>query len=383
VSRFSREGVLSNEPEKVLKDEIALALSGGGFRATLFHLGTLRRLNELGVLARLGRISCVSGGSVIGGVLAKAWAPLVKAGWSQAAFDEHVSDPVRAFCGRNVDAWAIGEGALLPGTTAANVVTREYRNQLFGNFSLQDLPANVEFVFNATNLQTGRLIRFTRHHVRDYSVGSIERPELELATVVAASSAFPPFLSPLTIDAPGRFEPLEGAIHSGDPEYTEQLHLTDGGVYDNLGLEPVWKASRTVLVSDAGAPFQLVGEVETDWVRQTLRALDVATDQARGLRKRWLVDRYVRGELAGCYWGIDTDIGDYPVAAALPCDPATVGPLASIRTRLNAFDDTEQGQLANWGYVLCDTAIAGHAAHLVPAGASKAAWPYPSQALGA
>lgn len=370
---------MSNEPEKV---EIALALSGGGFRATLFHLGTLQRLNELGLLARLSRISCVSGGSIIGGVLAKAWAPLTKGGWSQAAFNEHVSGPIRSFCGRNVDAWAIGEGALLPGTTASDVITRAYRDHLFDGFALADLPAGLEFIFNATNLQTGRLVRFTRDHIRDHSIGSIEHPKLDLATVVAASSAFPPFLSPLTIDAPGHFEPLKGAVHSGDPRYTKRLYLTDGGVYDNLGLEPVWKSGGTVLVSDAGAPFQFVGEVETDWPRQTLRALDVATDQARGLRKRWLIDRYVRRELAGCYWGIDTDVSAYPVKPTLQCNPSVVGPLASIRTRLNAFDDTEQGRLANWGYVLCDTAIAGHAPLLVPPNAPKASWPFPSRALG-
>lgn len=49
---------------------IGLALSGGGFRATLFHCGALWRLNDLGVLARLDRISSVSGGSITAGVLA-------------------------------------------------------------------------------------------------------------------------------------------------------------------------------------------------------------------------------------------------------------------------------------------------------------------------
>ncbi|WP_162249985.1 patatin-like phospholipase family protein [Methylobacterium sp. Leaf456] len=373
---------MSNVADEITEGRIALALSGGGFRATLFHLGALWRLNELGVLARLDRISCVSGGSVIGGVLAKAWESLVAAQWSQAAFDAHVVQPVRAFCGRNVDAWAIGEGALRPGMSAAEVVAREYRKHLFDDFALQDLPVGVDFVFNATNLQTGRLVRFSREHIRDYSVGSIDEPKLDLGTVVAASSAFPPFLSPLTIAAPGPFVPLAGAVHSNDRDYTDRLHLTDGGVYDNLGLEPIWRTGGTVLVSDAGAPFQLVDAVETDWIRQTLRALDVATDQARGLRKRWLVERYLRGELAGGYWGIDTDITEYPVAAALPCAPSTVRPLASIRTRLDAFDETEQGQLANWGYVLCDTAIAGRAPQLVRGGAPTAAWPFPAQALG-
>ena len=52
------------------EEGIALALSGGGFRATLFHIGACWRLLELGVLSKLKRISSVSGGSIFAGVLA-------------------------------------------------------------------------------------------------------------------------------------------------------------------------------------------------------------------------------------------------------------------------------------------------------------------------
>ncbi|HEX8176058.1 MAG TPA: patatin-like phospholipase family protein [Pyrinomonadaceae bacterium] len=46
--------------------KIGLALSGGGFRASLFHIGVLAKLAELGMLHRVEVISCVSGGSIIG-----------------------------------------------------------------------------------------------------------------------------------------------------------------------------------------------------------------------------------------------------------------------------------------------------------------------------
>ncbi len=55
---------------------IALCLSGGGFRAELFHLGALRRLNELGVLSRLDTISCVSGGSIFAAFMAQRILPM-------------------------------------------------------------------------------------------------------------------------------------------------------------------------------------------------------------------------------------------------------------------------------------------------------------------
>ena len=95
-------------------------------------------------------------------------------------------------------------------------------------------------------------------------------PKLELATAVAASSAFPPVLSPVTIDTSRMaWQRLEGADLYGDANYRGVLQLTDGGAYDNLGLETADDFS-TVLVSDAGAPFGFETSVNTSWLHQPL-----------------------------------------------------------------------------------------------------------------
>ena len=52
--------------ESAWTGKIGLALSGGGFRAALFHIGVLARLAELDVLRRVEVLSCVSGGSIVG-----------------------------------------------------------------------------------------------------------------------------------------------------------------------------------------------------------------------------------------------------------------------------------------------------------------------------
>src|SRR6267378_8596965 len=52
---------------------MALCLSGGGYRAMVFHLGTLWRLNELGLLKGLAKVSSVSGGSITAGMLGLMW----------------------------------------------------------------------------------------------------------------------------------------------------------------------------------------------------------------------------------------------------------------------------------------------------------------------
>jgi len=360
-------------------DQIALALSGGGFRATLFHVGALRRLVELRLLTRIGRFSSISGGSITAGRLAHVWTRLA-ADPSVANFEALVAAPLRDFCGRTIDAGAIAAGLFSPFTSAAEQVEEEYAERLFDS-TLDKLPDDPVFVFGATNLQTGRSFRFTKKYMGDYRIGLVRNPTLPLARAVAASSAFPPVLSPVVIKNPGTFEAVDGADLAGNPAYTRKLYLADGGVYDNLGLETVWNRCRTVLVSDAGAPFGFGETVHTDLVRQTMRALDVATDQSRGLRKRALIDDFKRDERDGTYWGIDTDIANYQLGDALSCKPERVRPLALLRTRLNAFSDQEQGELINWGYALTDAAIRKHAPQLAAAGAPAPQWPMPAWAL--
>src|ERR1039457_2577222 len=86
----------------------------------------------------------------------------------------------------------------------------------------------------------------------DWRVGMIKNPSTDLATAVAASSAFPPFLSPAHLD----LQESDFVASSGHdlqmPPFTTEVVLTDGGVYDNLGLETAWKEYTTVLVSDGG-----------------------------------------------------------------------------------------------------------------------------------
>jgi NTE family protein len=363
---------------KELRAGAALALSGGGFRAALFHLGSLIRLNELGLLTSLTRVSSVSGGSITAGRLAVAWERLQFNGGIAGNLTEEVIAPVRSFCGRDIDKRAVALGSLSPFSTIGDVLTDIYDDDLLENRKLQSLPDVPRFVFNATNLQTGRLFRISKHYMADYRVGQIDAPDLPVARAVAASSAFPPVLSPVTIDTSRMaWQRVEGADLYGDPRYRGVLQLTDGGVYDNLGLETVDDFS-VVLVSDAGAPFGYDTGVDTSWLQQPLRALDIATDQARALRKRYLIDLAAARKQKVAYWGIDTAIADYGLADALPTKTAVTQPLAQIRTRLNPFDATEQALLINWGYALADAAVRRFGPEVAGPGPS---WPVPAHPL--
>src|SRR5262245_37218666 len=102
---------------------IALCLSGGGYRAMLFHLGALWRLNEAGFLKKLDRVSSVSGGSITAGVLGMNWARLTfdQNGVAQQ-FVQQVVAPVRSLAGRTIDEGAIFTGIFTPGTISEKVV---------------------------------------------------------------------------------------------------------------------------------------------------------------------------------------------------------------------------------------------------------------------
>jgi len=178
---------------------MALCLSGGGYRAMLFHLGSLWQLNETGILKSLQRISCVSGGDITAGLLGLKWQQL---GFDSAGvatqFHAEVVEPLRRMAGKTLDEWSVLSGILLPGVSVSDQVAASYRRHLFGDATLQDLPDDPpRFVINATNVQSGALWRFMKPAMRDYRVGEVRRPTVPLAVAVAASSAFPPVLSPM------------------------------------------------------------------------------------------------------------------------------------------------------------------------------------------
>jgi NTE family protein len=364
-----------------------LAMSGGGYRATLFHLGTLMRLNELGYLTKLDRVSSVSGGSITNGLLAVRWNQLNFDAQTGIAgnFNDLVVTPLRDFCSRTIDAFAIGEGylpGLLKGVTqgALNLlgvsdhIEHAYES-LFGKTTLQQISDPPRFIFNATNFCTGVDFRFSKPYAGDYRIGYVPNPDFSIAFAVTCSSAFPPVLSPVVrkID-PASFKPWKGSDLFTQVEYRSQLFLTDGGVYDNLGLETVEKRCQTVLVSDAGGPFSLQTEPSREWVRQSLRAFDVATVQSRALRKRQLLNDLTAARKKGTYWGTTTDINNYGVPC-LPISAASRERLSTMRTRLNAFSEEEQCSLINAGYALCDAAMRKWV--LGPAPPTAADYPYP------
>jgi NTE family protein len=195
-----------------LEDGSALCLSGGGYRAMLFHVGTLWRLYEAGVLRSMKRISSVSGGSISAAVLALNWDDLFAREENQPArFERLIVAPLREMAEETIDSFGVIGGIFLPGMIA-DKIQASYKKHLFGDKTLQDFPAEPRFILNATNVQSGALWRFSKPYMRDYRVGEVKNPTIPVAAAVAASSAFPPVLSPMIM----KLDPTSFTPDSGD-----------------------------------------------------------------------------------------------------------------------------------------------------------------------
>lgn len=374
---------LVHEPARTagVVPEVAIALSGGGYRAMLFHTGVLWRLGQWGFFSGrplvrlddaghsvdvgpLARVSSVSGGSLVSAMLGLAY-PNLRALAGTAfddAFQNEVVTPVRRLAGITLagksalGAWQVIKNVFLPGSVNEHIA-RAYDRHLYRGKTLQDLPDDVRFVINASNLQSGALWRFSRPFMRDWRVGEVRNPRVPLAVAVGASSAFPPVLAPAELS----LRETDYTPQSGDglqhAPFTTHPTLADGGVYDNLGLETCFKRCMTLFVSNAGKPFEPLPSPSRNWASIGARCIDVMDNQVLAQRKRLLVDALRSQQRYGAFWDIQQDIAKHPCQPRLPCPPARTLQLATVDTDLARKASALQERLINWGYASADAAV--------------------------
>jgi NTE family protein len=264
---------------------IGLSLSGGGYRATAFHLGTLKKLNEMGILSRVSVISTISGGSIAGA------AYIV----SRDDFNKFEEDSIKKLSTKNLITQAF---FTYPGSRftiffllflaalvyfirhhqhvvvliiiisfflllyyfqfwifpVSGSIEKLYAKYFTKQERLGDLPESPRLVVGATNLQTARPFVFSKYFMGDSSYAYADIPvrfvarDFPLARAVMASSCVPGAFSPVMIDRK-YFE---------KPELSKENMpiLADGGVYDNQGIHKVMQsgsfACDIVITSDAG-----------------------------------------------------------------------------------------------------------------------------------
>ncbi|PZU49449.1 MAG: patatin [Arsenicicoccus sp.] len=370
----------------------ALCLSGGGFRAALFHLGAVRRLDELGILGSLRTISAVSGGAVLANLLlhpALEWPdPHGRAG-RVGGFEELVAAPLRELTGRNLRTPAL-LSRMLPsgwGRPDASVGVLADGLERAVPWWGSDLREHVRtrgpvVLTGATEIGYGVSWVFADPHsagprgrMGDHRLGHCAPPPgLRIVDAVAASCAYPPFFAPLQLDG-NQLGLVGGAPDPDEPEpvraaIRRRIQLVDGGVYDNLALEPVWADHAVVLVSDGGAVFR--GRPPGSLLSRLWRLLSITSSGGQTARLRWLRAGFARGTLAGATWSLESP-GDLARLPGPELDasvlehyaPEVLGAIHEVRTDLDAFSPGEQMVLERHGYLVADASVRRHSPQAV------------------
>ncbi len=202
----------------------ALCLSGGGFRAALFHLGSLRRLNEAGVLAKITTITSVSGGSIASGLLAKMWRSFQIRNDVIQNLNEYET-ALRDFCSHDLRTAPLLWERLDPRNwptvfsedhSVTDFLAQAYEDRLVKGLRLSDLPVKgvpgePKFIFCASSMQTGVDFELSGERIGDYQIGYASAPEIPLSDAIAASSAFPIAFPPLILKMDRLGSPAESS----------------------------------------------------------------------------------------------------------------------------------------------------------------------------
>jgi NTE family protein len=335
--------VIDGQPKR-----LGLALSGGGFRAAAFHLGVFRQLTTLGLLDKIDVVSCVSGGSIAGGFLAAHWGT------------PDVLDRLATYLAtRSVAVSSVIGGLVDPFHTRLEALAETYDRDLYHGRTLGDLDRAPRIYFNATNLATGNLFFFVAGgggpaEAGEHELGVVATPSFPVSRAVAASSAFPPVFPPLRLLAEV-YPPAAGV---------EYVTLTDGGVYDNMGVNPLFVAKNALdymIVSDAGAPFA-IDERPTESGALVLRAsLDIMMEQIRGLEFDRMKHRHKAGAGPRPLWfSIDSTSGEN--------QPGDAVFASRIRTNLAKLSASELSVLTRHGGSLLQARLDRYAPELLGTG---------------
>lgn len=376
------------------EQDIVLCLSGGGLRATYFHLGVMRWFFEHDLASRIKHIYSVSGGSIVAAHLAHSWLGFL--GDPDAPFDQRRFEALQLFDleadklvqfgssdvrGRVVRRWSLAvlllfpllllnQFAWTPRSLRRFRITRlleaEYGRLLTPSWSLKDLRHKGVPAFNllATCLSTGELCAMSQFGIRRLKsthTKSIGPPNPELrkrppsaAQMVAASSAFPPLFPPVELTA-------ESLGERAQDMQIDTLHLTDGGVYDNLGLGLALQDFRNAegreepifVVSDASAPFDWSMKASfAGLLSRTVRTTDILMKRVAEFEDQTSKSNGTK-ELVRLSIEAVLDGPDYKDALEVSLQSA----LSKLRTDLDAFSKGEMGALAMHGHAVAHSGL--------------------------
>lgn len=312
--------------------KIGLALSGGGVRAAVFHLGVLRRLADQGLLEEVSTLSTVSGGSLVTALI-----------FSHADMRWPTSENFRStilpqlrdllttsdlFTFRAIGFAGLGKYNAKLLLDRAQVLADLLGARWGVRGNLDNLPESPTWWINSTCIETGKNWRFSKREMGDWVFGRHYDPPLSIAEATAASAVVPYVIGALGMNVPSagwyRTNPAtRQPIEKKQPPHAK-VHLWDGGAYENLGLEPIFKQDQPLIgcdfaiCSDASGPLAPPSSPLLSLLRGHLgspRLFDIASDQIRALRSRMFVRALDRGDVRGALIRMGNSVRDIDLKA--------------------------------------------------------------------
>jgi NTE family protein len=367
--------------------KIGLALSGGGIRAAVFHLGVLRRLADENLLEKISDLSTVSGGSLVTATV------LTQRGhqWpTSKEYNTEIYPKIRSlFTTTDLFSFkAIGwiglarfNRRLLTHRASVLADLLHERWGIAGNLS--DLPDRPNWWINATCLATGKNWRFSKREMGDWQFGRHYVPPFRIAEAAAASAAVPYVIGSLSLPLP-----VEGWYET-DPATRKPLkkkelraarvRLWDGGAYENLGLETLFKPGQALIgcdflvCSDASGPLRPPASPIGGLLHGHLsspRLFDVTSDQIRALRSRMFVRDIESGTVRGALVRMGNSVRDIDIRSNRKRDPSAYDRFQADQeaalsllhpTDLKALPENLFDRIARHGYEVTDATLTTHA----------------------
>lgn len=296
--------------------QIGLALSGGGMRAAVYHLGILQAMAEVGLLSRITRISSVSGASICIGLIFscnhQVWP-------SDQEFIDTVLPKVRKLITSKDIQWtSLIKWLCMPyyWDKKVNLLSEVMEKKWGIHCCLQSIPDKPLWIINTTAFETGKDFRISTQRMGSNNL-FVMRPAFRMSHAMGASASFPILIGPYKLKTKKYIWTDRNGIIKDTPD-DKILHLWDGGVYDNMGLDPIFKIKddgkmphdiNYMLVSNASGDIEHQSRKRGYSFRNLKRMLDINMDQVESLKTR-VVTQYMKKNHNGLYFKIGTPVKD-------------------------------------------------------------------------
>lgn len=299
------------------KRKIGLALSGGGMRAAVYHLGVLKYLAQQHLLGDVVHISTVSGASICMGLIYgcndNRWS-------SDERFLNEVLPKIREDITMHDIQW----------TALFHLLWKPYywdkKVNLLGNIMekkwhvhgcLQEIAKKPLWTINTTCFETGKDFRIASKRMGAIASCFVRKPEMRLSHAMAASAGFPVLIGPYKLKTKDYIWHDRSGTITVKPK-DKVLHLWDGGVYDNMGLDPLFTMRgedtlkppiNYLIVSNASGNIEHESRTMSFSIRNLKRLLDINMDQVEQLRTMSVKDMFIKHH-NGVYLKIGTQTKD-------------------------------------------------------------------------